>query len=35
MAKRKIPKNVLGFDIPENFEEKYDKQEMYKTIIQN
>ena len=35
MAKRKIPKNVLGFNISENFEEKYDKQEMYKTIIQN
>lgn len=35
MAKRKIPKNVLGFNIPEDFEEKYDKQEMYKTIIQN
>jgi len=36
MAKqRKIPKNVLGFDIPEGFVEEYDTQEMYKTIIQN
>ena len=35
MAKRKIPKNVLGFDIPEDFVEKYDVVEMYKAIIEN
>ena len=35
MAKRKIPKNVLGFNVPEDFKEEYDFQEMFKAIIEN
>lgn len=35
MAKRKLPKNILGFDIPDDFVEEFDNQEMFQAIIDN